>query len=101
MMKTRPNYHKIYEDILKSKGLNLNRPMPEFDKNIEVIKFNNSISDNKNDENFKENQLSKAYDEKSILEILQYQKKHQISNSELAKIYNLSRNTVARWKRFY
>ncbi|WP_126651232.1 hypothetical protein [Chryseobacterium aureum] len=44
------------------------------------------------------NQRYRSYDKASILEMLDYQTKNQLNNSEWARHFALSRNTVAKWK---
>lgn len=96
-----PNYQKIYEDMLRSKGLEEIREIPCFKKCNDIIKFNNLISDKKDKALVITNQRSKAYDEESILEILNYQKKHGFNDSELSRVFKLSRNTIYKWKKVY
>ncbi|MBB4805551.1 hypothetical protein HNP38_000823 [Chryseobacterium defluvii] len=91
-----PNYQKIYEDLLRSKGLEGTKEVPRFEKSTDIIRFDNLISDKNNEGADKENQRFRAYDEESVLEILTYQKKYRLNNSELARIFRLSRNTIAR-----
>lgn len=43
----------------------------------------------------------RSYDKSTILTILDYQKEHRINNSELARHFKLSRNTVSKWKKLF
>lgn len=45
--------------------------------------------------------MHRAYDKQSIRKILLYQQKNKLNNIELARKYNLSRNTVAKWKKLF
>ncbi len=101
-----PNYQKIYGDLLKQK-------FPEkfvqckilLDKEslsaLDVIALNKIIfgSDNINGDNV--SQKHRSYDEKSIIDILSYQNRNKLSNTQLARMYRISRNTVANWKSIY
>ena len=48
-----------------------------------------------------ENQKHRSYSKSDILKILDYQKKNNLNNSQLANHFSLSRNTVAKWKRMF
>lgn len=99
-MKT-PNYQKIYSDLLKFKGLEKEITIPQLDKSIDIIKFNNLISKRVGEQKSYITQQSKSYDEESIIELLRYQKEYDLNNTQLANEYSLSRNTVAKWKKIY
>ncbi|MBB4805538.1 hypothetical protein HNP38_000810 [Chryseobacterium defluvii] len=99
-MKT-PNYQKIYQDLLKFKGLDEYIPVPKLEKSIEIIRFNNLIAKKERLIDSGITQQSRSYDEESILEILRYQKKCNINNTQLALEFKLSRNSVAKWKKIY
>lgn len=101
-----PNYHKIYSDIIQLK-------YPEKEKYcqsilskkelsaLEVIMINDIIFSKYKKENLVFNQMHRAYNKQTILEILNYQKNNKLNNSQLALHFKLSRNTVAKWKKLY
>lgn len=104
---TRPNYKKIYTDMLlikypdKIDGCNnlLSKDELSF---LDVIKLNNIIFDSQTKEQMKITQNHRSYDEKSIFEILDFQKKNKLNNLELSRHFNISRNTLTKWKKkFY
>jgi DNA-binding transcriptional regulator YiaG len=64
--------------------------------NLEIILFGKKQS-----EEFLNDGRHRSYDKPTIFKILDYQKKHNLNNSELAKHYGLSRNTVAKWKKHF
>ncbi|WP_379966234.1 helix-turn-helix domain-containing protein [Epilithonimonas sp. UC225_85] len=41
------------------------------------------------------------YDEVTIMEMLNYQKKNNLNNVQLALHFRLSRNSVAKWKKIF
>ncbi|HUH25918.1 MAG TPA: helix-turn-helix domain-containing protein [Flavobacterium sp.] len=47
------------------------------------------------------NQKYRSYDKATIIEILNYQKKNGLNNTQLANHFKLSRNTVAKWERLF
>ncbi|WP_419867928.1 helix-turn-helix domain-containing protein [Chryseobacterium sp. CT-SW4] len=101
MMK-QPNYKKIYTDIINKKyPEKLTTCKTLLLKNklsfLDVIKLNQKIFGN--NETLSGNQRHRSYDVKTIFEILDYQKKHNLNNSQLAIHFKLSRNTVAKWKK--
>ena len=62
-----------------------------------VLKINNIIFF----DGFSESQKFKSYDRQTIFEILDYQKKYKLNNSQLARHFKLSRNTITKWKRIF
>lgn len=103
-MKNFPDYKRIYQDMFKIKYPDLQLECSSLlnKENLsvmDVLKIDNIISINT-----KKELLSgrfRSYDELSILEILRYQKKNKLNNSQLALHFKLSRNTVAKWKNIY
>ncbi|HCC94904.1 MAG TPA: transposase [Flavobacteriaceae bacterium] len=59
---------------------------------LNKIIFNNSV------ETHSANQKFKSYSEEDIQFYLDYQTRNKLNNSELARIFNMSRNTVHKWK---
>lgn len=49
-------------------------------------------------QNIKVNKSHRAYSKEAIYKILEYQKKNCLNNTQLAKHFKLSRNTVTKWK---
>ncbi|WP_394660672.1 helix-turn-helix domain-containing protein [uncultured Chryseobacterium sp.] len=105
-MRMKPDYRKIYRDMIRMK-------YPEKEelcrhiltkKNIEpldIICLSTIIAGNENRERIRSNQKLKSYDKKTIFQILDYQKKYNLNNTELAKHFKLSRNSVAKWKKAF
>ena len=101
-----PDYIKIYTDLIELKH-------PEKRDKCSVLLSKNSLSTldiinlekilfkNMEKELDKFNQAHKSYNEKTILEILAYQRKNELNNSQAAHHFRLSRNTLARWKKIY
>ncbi|VFB04514.1 Uncharacterised protein [Chryseobacterium taihuense] len=105
-MKTVPDYYKIYSDIIKLKHPEKEKYCQNIlsKKNIsglDVIKLNDIIfpPQKKKDQIF--NHKHRAYNKQTILQILNYQKKNNLNNTQLAAYFKLSRNTVAKWKKIY
>ncbi|MDH6252964.1 DNA-binding transcriptional regulator YiaG [Chryseobacterium sp. H1D6B] len=100
----KPNYKKIYEDILtlkfpgKKKYCQSILSKAELSVN-DVIHINDIIFQKSDRTKASQNQKHRSYDMSYILEILDYQKKHQLNNSQLAAHFGLSRNTVTKWKK--
>lgn len=98
---SKPNYRNIYFDYIQK-----NTPekigLYEFFfrkkeiTSLDVIKINkllfpkpSLLNDNK----------YKSYDKKTIYEILDYQIKNNLNNTQLSLHFNISRNTIAAWKK--
>jgi len=101
----KPDYIKIYTDLIELK-------YPEKRYKCQAILSKSSLSSldiidlerilfKSIDKEFDDfNQAHRSYNEKAILEILEYQDKNKLNNSEIARHFKLSRNTIARWKKF-
>lgn len=98
-----PNYSRIYSDIINFKYPDrkhdcktiLNKQkLSVFD----ILELNRKIFGNHNKES---NQKYRSYNKSTILEILSYQKRNRLNNSQLALHFKLSRNTVAKWKKIF
>ncbi|REC79351.1 helix-turn-helix domain-containing protein [Chryseobacterium elymi] len=99
-----PNYKLIYQDIIskkyphkraKCKGLLSKKELSSLD----IIKVNSIIFDGADAEAFKFNQKLRSYNKATVLEILNYQKVNKLNNTQLAEKFNLSRNTISKWKK--
>lgn len=94
-----PNYKKIYLDIIKFKfpwRMNVCEKILSKTSlsNLDIIMIDKIIFGET-----VENQKHRSYDRESIFEILEFQKKNKMNNSQLAKHFKLSRNTVAKWRK--
>lgn len=97
-----PDYKKIYTDIIAfkhtDKHVSCKNLLTKTKLSIlDVIELNNIIFGTKT----QNNQKYKAYDRCTIIKILQHQKTHALNNTQLAKHFNLSKNTVTKWKKRY
>lgn len=97
----KPNYQKIYRDIIKKKfpeKIQQTKKLLKKDMDVlDVIK----ISEILNPEKLTQNQKHKSYDLDSILKILNTQKKNNYTNTTIAEKFKISRNTVAKWRKIY
>ncbi|MGE8555577.1 MAG: helix-turn-helix domain-containing protein [Chryseobacterium jejuense] len=100
----KPDYIRIYNDLIDRK---YPEKKIEFKSILEkktlstldVIKLNQRIFGGT--EYFILNQKHRSYDKKAILEILDYQKKNNLNNKQLALKFNMSRNTIGKWKKLF
>lgn len=102
----KPDYKKIYEDILNLKYPDkIQQCSLIMSKTVllvkDVIMINKIIFSKNGATDIAENQKHRSYDKLSILEILYYQKKNNLNNTQLAAHFRLSRNTVAKWKKHF
>jgi len=101
-----PDYKNIYTDILHKKY-----PDKKVDckkllekeslSTLDIIEINTIIFGHQKNEKGSINQKHRSYNKSDILQILDFQKKHKLNNSQLANHFKLSRNTVARWKKIF
>ena len=103
----KPNYRKIYNDIIirkfpdkeaKCRSILAKKELSAMD----IIKLNNLIFTKEVTHNkLISTQKHRSYDKQTIMEILKYQKEIGMNNSELARHFSLSRNSVAKWKKIF
>lgn len=98
----RPNYKKIYQDMLrmehpeKLKDPKIKELLEKLHTTEDVLKFNDKLF-----KQSRENQKLKTYDKKTMLKLLQYQKKHGHSTSYMSRKYHISRTTLSKWKMIF
>lgn len=99
------NYKQIFSDIIaenypeKIGSHVLKRRIGNIRNVMDVIFLNNFIFGGT--ESTEENQKLRSYDKDAILCILEYQKKNKLNNSQVAIYFNLSRNTISKWRKTY
>lgn len=99
-----PDYKKIYSDLIAKKfpekafecrGLLRKNVWSELD----IIALNEKIFQSSSKEYEISNKKHRSYKEPAIKDILDYQRKNGLNNSQLAKHFKISRNSVAKWKK--
>lgn len=101
-----PNYKKIYSDIITEmhpKKMNdcshiLNKSELSY---MDVLSLNKIIFGTDNKENNVINPKFRSYDKKTIIDMLTYQKKYKLNDSQLSAQFNMSRNSIAKWKKAF
>ncbi|MDM1042746.1 MULTISPECIES: helix-turn-helix domain-containing protein [Empedobacter] len=104
MENNQPDYKAIYADILEQKFPEKKKEhLPLLQKEalsaMDIIELNFIIfgTAKKNEQN----NSHRFYGKSDILQILDYQKKHKLNNSQLADHFKLSRNIVAKWRKMF
>ncbi|WP_294214681.1 helix-turn-helix domain-containing protein [uncultured Chryseobacterium sp.] len=101
-----PDYRKIYRDMITIKYPD-KEPVCQSILNkkkfttLDIIRLNNLITGTATKTSLATNQKLRAYDRATIMQILEYQKKNRLNNTQLAQHFKLSRNSVAKWKKKY
>lgn len=100
---TVPDYKKIFNDLINIKyPEKKERCNHLLSKNslstLDIIEIGQILFNKTSKENFAFNQKHRSYDTSTIIKILKYQKEKNLNNIELARHFNLSRNTVTKWK---
>lgn len=100
-----PDYNKIYTDILVKKFPHKYEEcqsllQKEMLSALDIIALNKKIF-GKDFSSLSRNQKHRSYSRSDILEILHYQKKHKFNDSQLARHFYLSRNSVMKWKKMF
>lgn len=101
-----PNYKNIYSDIINRKYPHKKKKCKRIlEKDqltfLDVLELDELIFEKKSREMEEMNQKYRSYDKSTILEILEYQKKHKLKNTEVANHFKMSRNTIANWKKLF
>lgn len=104
MKKDSPNYSLIYKNLITKKYPDKIEECYVFFKKekfstLDVIKLNKILFTTQSKHIISFDQKHRSYDKSSIMEILNYQKKNNLSNSQLAAHFSISRNTIAKWKK--
>lgn len=100
------NYKALYTDMINKKFPEKTRLCQNILKKkkvsvLDAIKMNDLLFPQKSLEDEQFNQKHKSYMEDDIMKILDYQRKHNLTNTQIALKYKLSRNTVAKWKKIF
>ncbi|CAA7392621.1 helix-turn-helix domain-containing protein [Chryseobacterium fistulae] len=106
MIKSGVNYRLIFEDILEKKypekKEKCQRILAKDSLSVlDIIELNKKIFGPMDKETDRFDQSHRSYNQSSILQILDFQKLHNLSNSQVARHFKLSRHTVAKWKKRY
>ncbi|MDR2234722.1 MAG: helix-turn-helix domain-containing protein [Chryseobacterium sp.] len=103
----KPNYQKIYNDLIARKYPDKKEKcstiLAKKDLSaMDIIKLNKLIFTKEQMNNHLiSNQKHRSYDKQTILQILKYQQDNNMNNSELARHFCLSRNSVAKWRKIF
>lgn len=98
-----PDYKEIYTDILTRKFPH-KKSSCEFIlqkkilSTLDIIKLNELIFSSGSTT---ENQQFRSYSRNDVAYILEYQKKHNLNNTQLALHFKMSRNTIFKWKKAF
>ncbi|RNA61070.1 helix-turn-helix domain-containing protein [Chryseobacterium nematophagum] len=106
MKKSKVDYQRIFMDILNRKFPHkieecsrlLNKKSLSV---LEVIELNKKIFGLEDEATEAFNQSHRSYSRSSILQILDFQKKNKLNNSQTAIHFRTSRHTIAKWKKRY
>lgn len=104
MTKCIPDYKKIYTDLInekhpeKKEAFKIIFSKKDFSL-LDVMTCSKMLLGKEDEDTFIFNQKLHSFDQESILKILDYQKRHKCNNTELARHFKISRNTVASWKK--
>ena len=98
-----PDYKKIYADIIKrrfpEKSIDCKALLQKEElSTLDIITLNKKIFGNSGKDYEIFNQRHRSYKPSSIKYILNYQKKNNLNNTQLALHFKLSRNTIAKWR---
>lgn len=52
-------------------------------------------------DHLEKNQKYRSYNTSTIIELLDYQKKNQLNNTQLSRQFKISRNSVSKWKSLF
>lgn len=102
-IKNKPDYNKIYKDLINTWFFDQKEellPLISIDitTSLDVIHINNELFNktSKGTQNY--NQKLRSYDVPSIIKIVDYQRENFLTIKETSELFNVSRNTVAKWK---
>ncbi|AZA77305.1 helix-turn-helix domain-containing protein [Chryseobacterium sp. G0186] len=102
-MERKPDYKRIYNDLITIKCPEkkeiCDHLLSKVDLSVlDIININQILFDKSSKENTQFNQRHRSYNESTIFQILEYQRDNKLNNSQLARHFKLSRNTITKWK---
>lgn len=105
MEKSAPDYKKIYTDIIFKKYPDKYKfcdaiLQKDVLSALDVIQLNGIIFTCEDKETSKFNQKHRSYDKASIEKILEFQKRNRYTNTQMADEFKISRNSIAKWKKY-
>lgn len=98
-----PDYKRIFSDMLELK-YSEKKPVCKAYLNkknltqLDVLKVSELIRGSNHYGTKSFNQKHKAYNPETIRKILKYQKEYELNDSEVARHFKMSRNTLYKWK---
>ena len=101
-----PDYKRLYTDYINQKTpakmSSVERILKKENlSNYDVLMMNNILFQHQEAAIKFQSQKHRAYSKETIVELLRHQQKNRLNNSEMAKHFNLSRNSVAKWKKMF
>ena len=101
-----PNYVNIYSDIIKKKFPHKEKDCRKLlnKKHLsaqDILILNRIIFGITDKQSNAMNPKLRSYKKSDILQILDYQKKHNLNNIQLANHFHMSRNTISKWKKVF
>jgi len=106
IQRLRPDYRRIYTDIIDRKNPGKKKECKNLLSKdelsvLDILELNRRIFGDLVQDTEIANQKFRSYQESDILEILDFQKKNKLNNSQLAQHFKTSRNTIAKWKKLF
>lgn len=103
---SKPDYGRIYKDIIQQKHPEKKHLLEQItSKNsfnaLDIMSVNTQIFGCPKEASKNINKRFRSYDIFAITRIIRYQKKHELSNTETARLFQVSRNTICNWKKKY
>ena len=68
---------------------------------LSVIKVNKMLFGEEDRSDKQTSQKYRSYNKEAILRILNYQKVYGLNNTQTAQHFNISRNSITKWKRLF
>lgn len=103
----RPYYHKIYADLVRDKFPHKADLCADFLARKDWIAFDVLLVNEilfgkpKKDSLTSKGKKHFSYDETTILKILKYMLTNGLNNTETARKFGMSRNTISKWKEIF
>lgn len=98
-----PDYKRIYSDMITIKYPEKKEICDKLLSKVnlstlDIIEISQILFNKSSKENAGFNQKHRSYSKSTIIQILKYQQQNKLNNSQLARHFKLSRNTVTKWK---
>jgi len=100
-----PDYYRIFSDMVVQEFPDKINEIEKLKKNnptvFDIFSVNDRLFDTKTEEQKKIRQKYRVYSKQTIISILRFKRQKNMTISQMAAQFNISRNTLKKWMKVY